>query len=148
MNIHPPLSSLPFAFVIALSAIETWRLLPQTRARLTQLRMGLGVCAAVSVLFAFVSGYLEQSKASLSFVVPEESIALHYNVARLLLFLIVPCVTLLFASEKAKFNQRALEWWYRASLLLVLATVIYTGWLGGELIFSHGAGVLITSETR
>jgi len=99
------------------------------------------VCDVVATTAAFFSGYQGSELADRTFRVPDEPIAWHHACGRLLLFLVVPCAALRFVSTRARFNARAFAIAYGVVLSLCVGLVLYTGYLGGRLVFAFGAGV-------
>ena len=139
-NFHPPLSAFPVALICVTALLEIAMLFTQ-REWLTK---AAGVCLCVGAVFAgaaFLSGYSASSDASLTFPVPPDVIVRHHVVGRFLLFALVPCVALHFITQKAIHAKLGFRIAYLASLGLCVALVLYTGYLGGTLVFRYGAGV-------
>jgi uncharacterized membrane protein len=140
LPLHPPLSAFPFALIVMAAALEVLALRPAW----AWLGRSAGVCivaGAVFVVLAFLTGYAASEHADQTFQVPDEAIAWHHTVGRLLLFCVLPCAALKVISELAKYGVRGFRAAYFALLAVCLGLVVYTGYLGGQLVFAHGAGV-------
>lgn len=99
------------------------------------------VAGAVSVILAFFSGYSASEYADQTFQVSDDLIGLHHTMGRLLLFMVLPSVALKILSSRAQFGRGAFRGFYLGVLIMCVGLVIYTGYLGGQLVFGYGAGV-------
>ena len=142
--IHPPLSAFPVPFLIVALATELIRRIVPTLREDATSRVLVRVMiftAAASVAAAFFSGYHASEHANKTFAVSDDVIALHHLYGRLLLFLMFPLVSIAALAPSAKHGKRVLENILLILLLTVVAIAITTGYLGGRLVFVHGAGV-------
>lgn len=142
-ELHPPLTAFPVALltlVVIFEGIALARPAPGWRHSIEVLL----VLAVLAVAAAFFSGYQASDRANQTFTIADEVIAWHHVMGRALLFAIVPCAALRFVAARARFNRTGFYTAYGFALALCLGLVAYTGWLGGELVFEHGAGVRAT----
>jgi len=93
------------------------------------------------VIAAFFSGYIASDLADQFFEVPDEPISQHHVLGRLLLFTSIPMLALMWIGYAASHSKAMFLAAYRLLLLACVVLVIFTGYLGGELIFNYGAGV-------
>ena len=100
---------------------------------------------AVFTPLTFLSGYFAASDAEQTFVVAPEVIETHRAFGRLLIIFLVPTFLTAALSRTAlsSGNPAAskLNGVYLLFLTATLAIAAYTGYLGGSLVFEHGAGV-------
>lgn len=99
----------------------------------------------ITILFAvlsFFSGLSASDVANQTFVVEDGDLALHYNWGRAFTFLAPVVFGIKYADilSQEKGNY-ALRWVFRILLIVLTALAGVTGYLGGELVFIHGAGV-------
>ena len=99
------------------------------------------VLAAIAVVATFFSGYQASDVADQTFMIDDAVIGYHHVWGRALLFLVVPCAALQLISERASYNRSIFRGAYLVTLLICLGLAGYTGFLGGKLVFEHGAGV-------
>jgi uncharacterized membrane protein len=137
-NIHPFLSSFPVALIITAFVLEFFSLFKGTEKWRNVIFINL-LFAAVFTLLAFLSGYQAKEIANQTFQVSEDLILVHHYWGRALLFAIVPCLAFHFFMQRS--GHVAARYLYLLSLALITAIALYAGYLGGELVFSHGAGV-------
>ena len=140
INLHPPLVAFPVALlsvVVFLEVMAAWRPFSWIRSVIS---VNL-VLAAAAVLVAFFSGYQASELADQTFQVPDDQISWHHAIGRMLLFVIWPCLALGLLYPRARYNRSVLRAGYLFLLLCCFALVLYTGFLGGELVFKFGAGV-------
>lgn len=139
-SLHPVLTAFPVSLlsIVCLSELLQVTGLVKNLGRVIQVNLFL---AAVFIGLAFFSGYQASELADQSFKISDDVIRVHHGWGRLLLFMIIPCVTFNFLYPIAKYGKGL----FRAFYLLLLAgcygATIYTGFLGGDLVFRHGAGV-------
>lgn len=144
INLHPPLTAFPLALLVLVVALEIY-----SRYRREDWRKPIEfvlVLMVVAVVAAFFSGYQASDGADRTFLVPDEPISRHHTVGRFLLFLSLPCAALRFVATRARYNARGFDVAYGIVLAVCLGLVVYTGYLGGELVFKHGAGVYAAPE--
>jgi uncharacterized membrane protein len=140
MEFHPPLASFPFALISVAAGLEFYSFFRPSSGIRAAIRINL-VLAAIFVGLAFLSGYSASDSANLTFIIGDDVISEHHNYGRLLLFLIFPCAALEWIAAKAKFNTGLFRLLYLLALVGCVGLVICTGYLGGKLVFEHGAGV-------
>lgn len=98
-------------------------------------------CAALSTVAAFISGYLAHSLAGELSREIQSRIESHHQWGKAILFVILPCLFIRVVAYKARYSQRILWVLYGACFLGSLILITYTGYLGGQLVFSDGVGV-------
>jgi uncharacterized membrane protein len=138
--LHPPFSSFPLALIVVAALLEISRCF----VKRDWIESCISVCVALGAFFvacAFFSGYSASEHADATFAVPDEVIGLHHTFGRFLLFAMIPCVALRFISLTATHGKLGFSIAYRVILSLCVALVLYTGYLGGRLVFEYGAGV-------
>lgn len=141
INLHPPLSAFPLALIITAGILELicfWKNSPTLRAAI---RVNL-LFAVLFVAATFFTGYRASELANQTFTIADDVIRAHHSVGRLLLFLIAPCAALEVLSTRATHNPKVFRILYLIFLAVCLGLVIYTGYLGGRLVFVEGAGVV------
>jgi uncharacterized membrane protein len=138
-NLHPPLSAFPIVLLVVVVVLElvAYRRRPEWRTAIEFLL----VLSVVATVAAFFSGYQGSDLADQTFRVSDEVIAWHHTCGRLVLFLVLPCAALRFVCTRARYNARAFAVAYGVVLTVCVGLVLYTGYLGGQLVFAHGAGV-------
>ncbi len=143
-NPHPPLTGFPAVILVLLATVEFFRL-ARGRAGLDTTSDLLLLALVLITPLTFLSGYLGAAGADRTFSVPPAAIELHRSSGRLLVILLVPTAVsalLLRAAKKAGGTEPAgVRRLYLFLLILALASCLWTGYLGGELVFGHGAGV-------
>jgi len=138
--LHPPLSSVPITLLVLTLLLDVAHVfLP--RGELSHVARVLLVLAALATLAAFFSGYPASDLANQTFVVPDDAISAHHTAGRLLLILVGPCLALRWLSERATHARAMFTGGYAILLTMCVGLALYTGHLGGELVFAHGAGV-------
>jgi len=145
INLHPPLTAFPLALLVLVVALEIY-----SRCRGADWRKPIEfvlVLMVIAVVAAFFSGYQASDGADRTFLVPDEAISRHHTIGRFLLFLSVPCAALRFVATRARYNARGFDAAYGIVLVICLGLVVYAGYLGGELVFKHGAGVYAAPES-
>jgi uncharacterized membrane protein len=140
-NFHPPLSSVPIVLLVSVGLGELLRCIRPDWISLSAVRFNL-VLATGAVILAFLSGYQGNEFANGTFKVSDEVIAVHHFWGRLLLFMVVPCLALECIAARAQFAVKVFRGLYLLLLVACISVAIYTGWLGGQLVFEHGAGVV------
>lgn len=144
-NFHPPLSSLPFALLGVIGFLELANLLRRSDTLRAAITVNV-VLAALGTVLAFFSGYQASELADQTFKIPDDAISLHHACGRALLFAVLPCAAVRIISERATHALGLFRALYYISLAISLSLVVYTGYLGGKLVFEHGAGVSAAIE--
>ena len=146
-NPHPPLTGLPSALLLFVVVAECLAALARDEQRQKVFTacagIGLWMCVLIAPLTYF-SGYWGADIASApdsAFTVPEEVINRHEAFGRFFLFLLVVTCLLRLVASKAVASRRALFWAYGVMLTMSFAVLVFTSFLGGDLVFSYGAGV-------
>ncbi|MBX7139309.1 MAG: DUF2231 domain-containing protein [Oligoflexia bacterium] len=140
INPHPPLAAFPFALVLSTLLLESYCIWKRNYAGWKPTLKLLLRGAAVFTLLSFLSGYYANQVADGTFQVPDQPIALHHLIGKLALFCVPACAVIQrFALDGEK---PAAVLTYRILLLLAAALVTFTGYLGGELVFTYGAAVV------
>lgn len=138
--LHPPLVAFPLVLIVITLFCEL-AFLVSAQIIFKQVAKGSLVAALVFAILAYITGHQASEVASRSFVVPDEVIGHHFLIAKISLIVLVPTVALKFISDSAKYSAALFLWLYRMFLIFTCALFIYTGWLGGQLVFKYGAGV-------
>lgn len=99
------------------------------------------LAAVVMTAGAFLTGYHASDHADQSFAIPDQQISRHHLFGRLLLFTVVPLLVLKACALRASYARRVFRGAYLTLLALVFALAVATSHLGGELVFTYGAGV-------
>ena len=142
MNLHPPFSAFPTALFTVAFLFEITGQIKQHESIIKLARANL-MLACLFMFFAYFSGLYAADNASISFVVPTEAIKTHHNIGKLLLILCIPTGILSYISYQAKSNKKLFTAIFHLTLASCFLLAIYCGWLGGKLVFKHGAGVQI-----
>lgn len=140
INLHPPFSAFPLALLVVAATLEVISFFKPSAALRSAIRVNL-VFAVFFVAAAFFSGYWASDAANQTFTIADDVIRKHHSVGRLLLFMILPCAALEILSARASHHPKVFRVLYLLSLLFCLGLVVYTGYLGGRLVFVEGAGV-------
>lgn len=146
-NFHPPLSSVPIVLLVSVGLGELLRLFRPEWIPSAAVRFNL-VLATGAVILAFLSGYQGSEFANGTFKVSDEVIAVHHFWGRLLLFMVVPCLALEIIAARAQFAAQVFRGLYLLMLVGCIAIAVFTGWLGGQLVFEHGAGVVAVPQIQ
>lgn len=140
INLHPPATTFPFAFVLLLCAIEIW-LFFRPAAHLFHTRDLVLGAYGIGVVLAFFSGYHGSEFADLEQETLAAAVSLHHTIGKILLFVTIPTVLFGLVYTRATQGKYVLCAGYYVLLCIALGLTLYTGYLGGELVFSYGAGV-------
>jgi len=140
--LHSVFNSFPVAMLIALVAIEAI-ILFRGASGLKSAAEVLMIFLLIGTVLSFITGYQAQHSASQSFEVPDERIAAHLNLGRLLLFSVIATVSLGYFRFRAIRAQRVWQVIYILSLLISAVLLYLTASRGGELVYRFGAGVVI-----
>ena len=100
------------------------------------------------VVLAFLTGYIASSHASKTFLIPEEDIALHHRVGKVVLVgaLLLPPLGFMkshIVKMKVGFNV-----FYWVVFLALVGALVLAGYLGAYLVFIDGAGVIGASRAN
>lgn len=137
--IHPFLTSFPVVLCLVIGILELMALRREAILR-PSINILLGLLL-LTMCLAFFSGYYAATGASISFTVPVEAIEFHQLWGKLALFLSIPAVILGWFQSAALQHQIIFKACYRFFLLATIIVTIYTGYLGGQLVYARGAGV-------
>ncbi len=141
-NLHPVLTTFPLSLICVVVVFEAYAIARKSASFNSAINLTLGLALVLAVA-AFFSGYYARELAGELSPVLSNHVATHHQFGRLMLFAIFPCVALRFISEKAKYYKRGFRITYLVALMITLALVIYTGYLGGVLVFKQGVGVIL-----
>ena len=145
LNPHPPLSGFPIVLVCTLALLEAIRARSKNPADWQRTLSFVVLLLMTFVPLTYFSGYFGADYAHSQFTVPDEAILQHQLWAKCALFISIGMTliyVLAFVAEKEKPHvAKLLLRVYRIFLICLLAVLIRTGFLGGNLVFSHGAGV-------
>lgn len=141
VQLHPPLSGMPLAFVLLLASLESLRALPAVSRRITAVRPLLVFAVVASTLFSFLSGYQASSDLGTLTSALEGELGTHHAVGRFLLINALLLGTFAWIQSIARRAQAMWSVAYYAFLATQLALTLWVGSLGGDLVFHHGFGV-------
>lgn len=137
MNPHPPLAMFPAAIAAVFFCLEILQLLGVKGLVSAKLRIVLATILALSLLFAYYSGFYGLDYATKT---PSEPLKLHQAVARFTALLSLPL--LLFSTVAyQKPPKSPIFIIFLVTLALLFLGLLYTSHLGGKLVFEYGAGV-------
>lgn len=140
MNLHPVLSSFPLALLCLTIIFEVLNRSHYRGSLEITAKIAITL-AAISIGAAFYSGYGAAENADQTFRISDDVISSHHSMGRLLLFSVIPCALLRYFTASATYGRRVFDAIYLILLAATFGLVIATGFLGGELVFRHGAGV-------
>ena len=135
---HPFLASLPFG-IIAVSFL--FLILGLRNGGPLNVSRNVFTAGLVLVLAAYLSGDFAREGASKTFLVDENAIAFHHQWAKVLLLLTALTTAFFWLECAAVFGRRGIRAVILVLSTLSIVTAAFTGYLGGELVFEHGAGV-------
>ena len=148
INPHPPLAAFPavlLTLVIGAEAASYLVLRDELRRFARMVLCALALFAPAT----YISGYWGVDHANASYQVPTEAIARHQGSAKLFILLLVPLFivallqNLVVDGEGAHRKLTVIRGFYLVLLLMCGVCVFTTSYLGGALVFTHGAGVLV-----
>lgn len=145
-HLHPPLSAFPFALLTVVVLLEIAKICG-ARHLDNVIRINL-VIAAIASLLAFFSGYYSGSCTNVTFKVDEGAITQHIAAGRVILIALFPCLACYFIAQMNPANPRLFRGLYLLFLFVAYGAVLVSGYLGGELVFRHGAGVSATNQVE
>lgn len=137
---HPFFASFPLCAFTAALLIEVLHEVFGERSRLA-VRI-LQIFGAVVVVLAFLTGYLASSFASKTFLVPEDDIAIHHRIGKVVLVeaLLLPALGYMKPYVvKMEVGFKVLYW---VVFLTLIGALVLAGYLGAYLVFIDGAGVI------
>lgn len=106
----------------------------------------LQVFGAVLVVLAFLTGYLASSFASKTFLIPEDDIALHHRVGKVVLVGALLLPALGFMKPYVVKMETGFKVLYWVVFLTLIGALVLVGYLGAYLVFMDGAGVIGASR--
>ena len=137
-NLHPLLSAFP-PVLLSLSVISEIVFLFKRNEQIRLFANQLFVLCCLVTPLTYISGNYFADQASKTFEVSEAAIVHHYDMAKLFLFSIILNGLVFYATRNTKHYI-----YHLLFLSLNFMLLAYVGFLGGELVFSHGAGVSAT----
>ena len=140
--IHPALVHLPIAFV-ALSFCADLAAKWTRRESLRHVGLWSLIAALVGGAVSIAAGYWDMNRAALD-AQTHEYVHLHLKIGWILAAALV-----VLTGWRWRVRQQARKVVtapYLAASFLVLALTLFQGWFGGELVFSHGAGVAAAGQ--
>ena len=150
VNPHPPLSSFPFVLIVLLLIIELLSLNSADADRWNGVTRFLVFALCAALPLTYFSGYFGADFAHRQFEVPDEAILKHQLWAKLSLLSGAVPVLLFFLADCSRSERpglaRRLRAVFRLSLLVLALFLARVSFLGGELVFSHGAGVEVHGQ--
>jgi uncharacterized membrane protein len=135
--VHPALVHLPIAFVI-LSFIADVAAKIIRRESVANIGFWALAAAGVSAVLTIAAGYWDMNRAALS-VETHSYVDLHLIIG----WVLAACLGVLMIwrwrvrQQARRFVTRP----YAVAAMAVLTLTLFQGWYGGEMVFSHGAGV-------
>ncbi len=142
LNPHPPLSAFPAVILTLIVFFELVSIFQHDPFYRRAVRLLLCILIIISPLTYF-SGYFGAEAALAIREIPQKIIERHQLTAKIYLFALIPCVIAHFAEDECKSprSRKYTTWFFRICLLLAYAIILLTSFRGGELVFTHGAGV-------
>lgn len=139
-HLHPPLSAFPFALLTVVVLLEIGRMLGLIKNGEGVVRVNLLIASLASIA-TFFSGYYSGSQSSVTFKVDESALTSHIAAGRIVLLSLFPCLACYFITQMNPVNPKPFRVLYLLFLFVAYSAVLVSGYLGGELVFQHGAGV-------
>lgn len=143
INPHPPLSSFPIVISLLLVVSELLANKIETKKISNFLLLMLVVFSAVT----FISGYFGFDYAGVMTDKTKLVVDLHQSLAKIHLIILLFFGLLYSLKYIYQVQNITLEIAYYSVFLLMIINILYLGYLGGELVFNHGAGVLSSNNT-
>lgn len=141
--LHPPLSGMPLAFIALLVVVEVMRCLGAWRERLCVTRTILILSVVVSTVCAFLSGYQASSPLGDLSVEVQDALGQHHAYGRLLLINSLLMGAFSWIAARAVHGKKAMASLYLVTLVIQLGLTLWTGYMGGSLVFDRGLGVAV-----
>ena len=145
VNPHPPLSAFPAVLLTLTIGLELYSVLKKSEYFSLLARRAFYLVCVISPL-TYYTGYWGSDFANQSFSVPEDDIMFHQTIAEALLMSLALTLICSLASKHAEHGKNVVNGFYRLFLFTSYCIVLYTSFLGGHLVFSHGAGVDLYQE--
>ena len=139
-NPHPPLTGFPSALLVVALFAELASIVRRNDSY-SQFGFQLVLVAVAIVPLTFFSGYWGAEAATKISQVSEEVIERHEGFARFLLLGLAVLLIVGLMARRAEYGRKLFKSFYRLLLLGSVGLVIYVSYLGGNLVFEHGAGV-------
>lgn len=141
--LHPPLSGLPFGFILLLVGVECARLRVKWRDSLAPAVWPLVIVTALSTACVFLSGYQASSELVDLTPVVEAELGTHHAVGRLLLINSIIMATFFRVSKVATHGRAIFRSMYFITLVIQFVLTVWVGYMGGCLVFDRGLGVRV-----
>ena len=142
IDLHPPLSGMPLAFIAMLSSIEVMRARLTWREPLRVARTVALVAVVASTTLAFFSGYQASSPLGDLSADVQSALGTHHAYGRLLLVNALLMATFAWLKSRAVHGRGVLLFLYLATVITQLGLTLFVGYLGGGLVFTHRLGVI------
>ncbi len=104
-------------------------------------RSALVLCVVCSACLSFLSGYQASSDLGTIAGDVERELGKHHALGRFYLMSALFLGTFFVVGRKARYGKHVLLALYYAALIAVVSLTVWTGRLGGDLVFEHGVGV-------
>jgi uncharacterized membrane protein len=147
IDLHPACSGLPLAGVLLLIASELLVFVTRLPYLRDTLRATAVVFCLLAVTCAFLSGYQASSVAGELQPVVEGAMANHHSLGRFLLINSVLLATFFWLMRIAVHGKSLMLVLYYLAFLVQVILTAWVGYLGGQLVFSHGVNVRGHNET-
>jgi uncharacterized membrane protein len=138
--LHPPFTSFPVPLLFTACAMEIAVLLTKRDSLKITVQILL-LLAAIFTGLSFYTGYGASEAADQFFKIPNDVISFHHSIGRATLLCIIPLCAVSLLRSYAKYGIKFFSAVYILLLISTLLLAVYTGYLGGELVFKYGAGV-------
>ena len=139
---HPALVHLPIAFVV-LSVVADLSAKFTRRESLRHVGLWSMIAALLSGVVTIAAGYWDMNRAALDHET-HEYVDLHLKVGWVLAAGLV--VLTIWRWRIRQQARRVVTNPYALVALLVFALTLFQGWFGGEMVYSHGAGVAAAGQ--
>lgn len=140
INTHPPASGFPFAFIVLLIVLEILQVRFRSAIKREFIEMVLfAFCAGL--LLSFFSGYHGLEYVDTRNATVLDHVSVHHSWAKALLFVSPALLCTALLAPRAKKNQRFFWVAYYCLLCITVLLTTLVSFLGGQLVFVHGAGV-------
>jgi uncharacterized membrane protein len=140
--IHPALVHLPIAFVL-LSVFADFFARITRRQSLRHVGMWSLFAAFLSACVTVAAGYWDLNRVSLT-AQTEEYVSFHLKVGWTLLALLA--VLSIWRWRIRQQARRVVTKPYLAASWVLFALTMFQGWFGGEMVYTHGAGVAAAGQ--
>ncbi len=143
-NPHPPLTGFPIVITTLFIFVELYSLLK--KKGLKPLSVFLLSCLVIFSVSTFISGYFGFDYANTIKNVPENLVDSHQSFAKVHLILLVLMIIFYSLKEFYHLRSKLFIGSYFLILIIFALNIYYVGFLGGQLVFKHGAGVAISTQ--